>query len=48
MIQTHGIFCALCFYYYYITLTCDHQAFDPRDWGPLVWGARALATSVPA
>jgi len=28
-------FCALYFYYYYINSTSDHQALDPRGWGPL-------------
>ena len=36
MIQVHYIYCALSFYYYYISSTSDHQALDPRGWGPLV------------
>ena len=36
MIQTHSIYCALYFYYYYISSTSDHQALDPRGWGPLL------------
>ena len=30
MIQVHYIYCALYFYYYYISSTSDHQAFDPK------------------
>ena len=36
MIQVHNIYCALYFYYYYISFSSDHQALDPRGWGPLV------------
>ena len=38
MIQAHYIYCALYFYYYYyyISPISDHQALDPRDWGPLL------------
>ena len=36
MIQVHYIPCALYFYYYYISSTSDHQALDPRGWGPLI------------
>ena len=36
MIQGHYIYCALYFCYYYISSPSDHQALDPRDWGPLV------------
>ena len=35
MIQVHHMCCALYFYYYYISFTSDHQALDPRGWGPL-------------
>ena len=35
VIQVHYIYPALDFYYYYISSTSDHQALDPRDWGPL-------------
>jgi len=35
MIQVHCIYCALHFYYYYISSTSDHQALDPRGWGLL-------------
>ena len=35
MIKAHYIYCALNFYYYYISPTSDHQALDPRSWGPL-------------
>ena len=33
-IQAHDMYCALYFYYYYIRSTSDHQALDPRGWGP--------------
>ena len=37
MIQAHNTYCALYFYYcYYITSNPDHQALDPRGWGPLL------------
>ena len=37
VIQAHYIYCALYFYYYYyIISTPDHEALDPRDWGPLL------------
>ena len=29
MIQGHSIYCALYFFYYYISSTSDHQALDP-------------------
>ena len=32
----HYIYCALHFYCYYISPTKDHQALDPRSWGPLI------------
>ena len=37
MIQAQYIYCALDFYYYYISSTSDHQALDLRGWGPLVY-----------
>ena len=36
MIQVHYIYCVLYFYYYYISSISDHQALDPRGWGPLL------------
>ena len=36
MIQVRCICCALYFYYNYISSTSDHQALDPRGWGPLI------------
>ena len=36
MIQARCIYCALYFYYYYISSTSDHQALDLRSWGLLV------------
>ena len=36
MIQVHCIYYALYFYYYYIGSTSDHEALDPRSWGPLL------------
>ena len=38
MIQVHYIYCALYFYYYYISSISDHQASDPGGWGPLPQG----------
>ena len=35
MTQACYIYCAFHFYYYYISSTSDHQALDPRGWGPL-------------
>ena len=37
MIQVHYIYYALYFYVYYISSTSDHQALDPRGWGPLFY-----------
>ena len=36
MIQVHDTHYALYFYYYFISSTSDHQALDPRRWGPLL------------
>ena len=36
IIQTHYIYCALYFYYHYISSISDHQALDPRGWGLLL------------
>ena len=36
MIQVHYIYCALYFYYYYISSTSDHEALDSRGWGCLL------------
>ena len=38
MIQAHYIYCALYFYYYYMSSISDHQALDPGSWGPLEIG----------
>ena len=35
MIQGHYIYCALYFYYYYISSISDHRALDPDSWGSL-------------
>ena len=35
MIQVHSIYCAVCFYYYSISSTSDHQALDSGTWGLL-------------
>ena len=35
MNQAHYIYCALCFYYYYIRATPQHQALDLGGWGLL-------------
>ena len=45
MIQGHYIYCALYFYYYYISSTSDHQALDPGGRGPLM--LRTLLGSFP-
>ena len=37
MMHAHDIYCALYFYYCYISPTSDHQALALRGWGPLVW-----------
>ena len=34
-IQAHCMYCALYFYYYYISSTSDHEALYPEGWGPL-------------
>ena len=36
MIQVHHIYCALYFYYHYISSSSDPQALDPGGWGPHV------------
>ena len=38
MIPTYYIYCALYFYYNYISCTSDQQALDPRGWGPMAEG----------
>ena len=35
MIQERSTNCTLYFFYYPISFTSDHQALDPRVWGPL-------------
>ena len=37
MIQMCYIYCALYFYYHYISSSLGHQALDPRGWGPLLY-----------
>ena len=37
MIQACYVYCPLYFYHYYIISTLDHQALDPRGWGPLLY-----------
>ena len=44
MIQAHYIYCALNFYFYYISSTSDHQALDPRGWGPQLARGAVAAT----
>ena len=44
MIQVHYTYRTLYFYYYYIRSTLDHQALDPRVWGPLVWTVSVFFT----
>ena len=41
------IYCALYFYYYYISSTSVHQAFDSGVWGPQGDGAPVLAWKIP-
>ena len=36
MVQMHYIYCAIYFYYYYISFTSDQQALDPQGWGLLL------------
>ena len=36
MIRAHHIYYTFYFNYYYISSTSDHQALDPRGWGPLL------------
>jgi len=33
--SSYSIYCALSFYYYYISFTSDHQTLDLRVWGSL-------------
>ena len=56
MIQACYISCALRFYYYYVSSTWDHPAFDPGGWGLLLYrsiekgagrGAEGLSPSLP-
>ena len=42
VIQMPYIYCAFDFNYYYISFTSDHQALDPRSWGPLLYGISDL------
>ena len=44
MIQAHYISCAVCFDHCYIRFTSDHQALDPRGWGPLLYGVLPTVT----
>ena len=37
LIQVNYIYCALYFYYYYISSTSDHQALDPIGCRPMVY-----------
>ena len=34
IIQVDYIYCALSFYYYYISSTSDHQGLDAKGWDP--------------
>ena len=36
MNQVHYTYCAVYFYYYYISSTLDQQALDPRDENPWI------------
>ena len=44
MAQAHSIYCALYFYYYYISSTSDHQALDPGAGDP--WFTRLQVTPI--
>ena len=44
MIQVYYIYCVLCFYYDYISLTSDHQALDPGGWGLLLYRTNCKET----
>ena len=44
MIRAHYIYCALYFYYYYISSTSDHQTLGPGDWRPLRRGNMAACS----
>ena len=37
MIPAHYIYCALYFYYDYISSTSNHQVLECRGWGPLIY-----------
>ena len=45
IIQGHYIYCALYFYYYYLSSTSDHQALDWRGWGP--WDQGTVVRQTP-
>ena len=42
MTQAHYIYCALYFYYNYISSTSRYQALDPGAWGPLQKSEREI------
>ena len=42
MLQAHYMYCALYFYYYYISSNSDHQALDPGAWGPLPYKLHSI------
>ena len=42
LIQAGYLYSALYFYYHYISSTSDHQASDPRGWGPLLQTSRPM------
>ena len=44
MIQSHYIYCALYFYYFYISFTSDHWAWDLGGRGPLLYTPSTLET----
>ena len=47
MIQVYYSYCALYLYYYYISSPSDHQALDPRGWGPLPEGISSFLLQLP-
>ena len=45
LIQVNYVYCALYFYYYYISSTSDHQALDPRGCRPMVYTITVILSS---
>ena len=47
MIQVCYFYCELYFYFYYISSTSDHQALDPRGWGPSIYMSTLFLDFLP-